>query len=64
MASVRHLAQLAWLDVLIGDKVAALTVLDSTLHSPHYLTRAWLRLDTRFAPLRGYPAFDRLVAGP
>jgi serine/threonine-protein kinase len=54
---------LAWLDVLIGDKAAAVALLDRMLRSPHYTTRAWLRIDERFAPLRGYPAFDRLVAG-
>jgi tetratricopeptide (TPR) repeat protein len=54
---------LAWLDVLIGDKSGAVVQLDQVLHGHHYVNRAWLRIDGRFAPLRGYPAFDRLVDG-
>jgi tetratricopeptide (TPR) repeat protein len=54
---------LAWLDVLLGDKSAAVALLDQVLNGRHYVNRAWLRIDDRFAPLRGYPAFDRLVAG-
>jgi hypothetical protein len=30
---------------------------------PFYLSPAWLRIDSTFAPLKGNPRFDRLVAG-
>ena len=53
----------AWLNVALGDKAAAVAQLDSVLHEEHFVNRAWLRIDERFAPLRGYPAFDRLLAG-
>ena len=46
---------LAWLDVLLGDKSAAVAYLVQVLNGHHYLSRAWLRIDERFAPLRGYP---------
>jgi hypothetical protein len=32
------------------------------LRGRHYVNRAWLRINERLAPLRGYPAFDKLVA--
>jgi tetratricopeptide (TPR) repeat protein len=54
---------LAWLDVILGDKSAAVAYLEEVLNGHHYVSRAWLRIDERFAPLRGYPAFDKLVAG-
>jgi hypothetical protein len=57
------MAGLELLDVLNGDKAAAVALLDRILHSPNYVSRAWLGIDERFAPLRGYPPFDRLVAG-
>jgi TolB-like protein/Tfp pilus assembly protein PilF len=55
---------LAWLDVILDDKSAAVALLDQVLRGRHYVNRAWLRIDDRFAPLCGYPPFDRLVAGP
>ena len=54
---------LAWLDAILGDKSEAVVQLDQVLKERHYINRAWLRIDDRFAPLRGYPAFDKLVAG-
>jgi hypothetical protein len=38
--------------------------LEKLLAQPYFLTRAWLRIDPSFAPLKGYPRFDRLVSGP
>ena len=34
----------------------------SILQRPYYLTPAWLRIDPTFAPLRGNPKFEKLVA--
>ena len=53
----------AWVDGILGDKSAAVEQLYQVLRGRHYVNRAWLRIDERFAPLRGYPAFDKLVAG-
>jgi hypothetical protein len=30
---------------------------------PYFLTKAWLRIDPTFDPLRGNPGFQKLVAG-
>jgi hypothetical protein len=30
---------------------------------PFYLSPGWLRVDPNFAPLKGNPRFERLVAG-
>jgi len=30
---------------------------------PYYLTPEWLKIDPNFAPLRGNPRFERLIAG-
>jgi serine/threonine-protein kinase len=54
---------MAWLDLLVGDKAGAVAELRQVLDGRHYINRAWLRIDDRFAALRGYPAFDALVAG-
>jgi len=29
----------------------------------NFVTREWLRIDPNFAPLRGNPRFEKLVAG-
>jgi hypothetical protein len=54
---------MAWLDTRLGDESAAVAELERVLNGRHYVSRAWLRIDDRFAPLRGYPAFDKLVTG-
>jgi serine/threonine-protein kinase len=54
---------MAWLDVVLHDRAAAVAQLEQVLRGQHYVNRAWLRIDERFAGLRGYAPFDRLVAG-
>ncbi len=52
------------IDVLTGDAAGAVARLDSLLHLPGgALTRALLRIHPTFAPLKGNPGFERLVAG-
>ena len=54
---------LAWIYILVGEPERALDRLEPLLKIPYYLSPAWLKIDPRFAPLRGNPRFERLVAG-
>ena len=55
--------QLVRIHLLTGDRERALDGLERLLGLPYSLTPGWLRLDPTFAPLRGDPRFERLVAG-
>jgi eukaryotic-like serine/threonine-protein kinase len=48
--------------VLVGDHDKALDQLDSLLSKPYFISPAWLRIDPTWAPLRGNPRFERLIA--
>ncbi len=48
---------------MIGDTSAALNQLEALLAVPSPLSSARLRADPTWAPLRGNPRFERLVAG-
>jgi serine/threonine-protein kinase len=54
---------LAWIYILVGEPEKALDQLEPLLKLPYYLSLGWLRVDPTFAPLRGNPRFQRLVAG-
>ena len=58
-ASIKHLA--AWADVLAGENESAITLLEQVVAAPYPVTRAYLRADPTWAPLRGNPRFERLV---
>ena len=55
--------QLARIYLLVGEPEKALDQLEPLLKMPYYLSPGWLRIDPNFAPLRGNPRFERLVAG-
>ena len=55
--------QLARIYLLVGEPEKALDELEPLLTMPYYLSPGWLRIDPTFAPLKGNPRFERLVAG-
>jgi serine/threonine-protein kinase len=58
---VQH--QLVRIYLLVGEKERALDRLEPLLNRPFYLSPGLLKIDPAFAPLRGHPRFQRLVAG-
>jgi serine/threonine-protein kinase len=55
--------QLARIYLLVGEPEKALDMLEPLLDIPYYLSPGWLKIDPTFAPLRGNPRFERLIAG-
>jgi hypothetical protein len=53
---------LARIYMLSGDLDKALDHLEPCLKLPYYLSPAWLKIDPTWAPLRGNPRFQRLIA--
>jgi serine/threonine-protein kinase len=59
---VRLLAARAMVEA--GQPAKAIALIDEVLRTQYMVSAAWLALDPAFAPLRGEPAFDRLVPNP
>ena len=55
--------QLVRIYLLVGEPEKALDQLEPLLKMPYYLSPGWLNIDPTFAPLKGNPRFERLVAG-
>ena len=53
---------LARIYTIAGQPERAIDILEKILQRPYYLTRAWLRIDPTFAPLKGNARFEKLVA--
>ena len=54
--------QLTRIYLLAGEPEKALDHLEQLLKVPYYLSPGWLRIDPTFAPLKGNPRFERLIA--
>jgi len=57
---IQHL--LARTYVAVHEPEKAIDVLEALVKLPYQVSPAWLRIDPSFAPLKGNPRFDRLVA--
>ena len=55
--------QLARVHMMVGSKDRAVELLTPLVEVPGYLSRAWLRVDPTFDPLRSHPGFQALVGG-
>ncbi|HKH90815.1 MAG TPA: hypothetical protein VKA54_03375, partial [Gemmatimonadaceae bacterium] len=55
--------QLVRIHLLAGQHGRALDRIERILAQPWYVTRAWLRIDPTFDPVRGDPRFQRIIAG-
>ncbi len=55
--------QLVRIYILVGEPEKALDQLEPLLKIPYNLSPGILRIDPNFAPLKGNPRFEKLIAG-
>jgi eukaryotic-like serine/threonine-protein kinase len=55
--------QLARVHMMVGSKDQAVELLKPLVEVPNNLSKAWLRVDPTFDPLRSHPRFQALVGG-
>jgi len=55
--------QLARVHMMVGSKDRAVELLKPLVEVPNNLSKAWLRVDPTFDPLRSHPGFQALVGG-
>jgi len=60
-AYIRH--QVIRVYLVLGENEKALDLLERLIGIPYFLTPQYIAIDPNFAPLRGNPRFERLVAG-
>ena len=49
--------------MMCGEPEKAIDMLEPLLKMPYFLSPGWLRIDPTWAPLKGNPRFERLIAG-
>jgi serine/threonine protein kinase/tetratricopeptide (TPR) repeat protein len=54
--------QMVRIYMILGEHEKALDLLEPQMKGPYYLSPAWLAIDPNFAPLKGHPRFERLLA--
>lgn len=54
---------LSRLYLAVGENEKALDLIEELLKRPGELTPGWLRIDPEYAPLKGNPRFEKLIAG-
>lgn len=55
---------LARIYMMLGEPDKALDHLEPLVRIPYFFSAAWLRIDPTWAPLRGNPRFERIIARP
>jgi TolB-like protein/tRNA A-37 threonylcarbamoyl transferase component Bud32 len=64
VSAAYNLELLAKTYTIVGEPDKAVDALRQLLDHPYHLTRAWIRIDPDYAPLKNHPGFQRLIAGP
>ena len=54
---------LARVHMMVGNRDKAIELMKEPVTVPNNVSKAWLRVDPTWDPLRQYPAFQQLVGG-